>query len=184
MMRPDTETRPAASMPFIGQAEKLYAIATAVGGEHIAERIAAAKKLAVHPEAEPWIVLLFISSQTPPTGDEEEQERQKALHDREMASVAVVLEHLPQNVGSSILWAMTYLLNDEVRARWSEENVFIVTRISEHKSPPIREVARNALKQRLGLDHEWSAEAWRAAIAKRDRVGSVTKDPASRESVR
>lgn len=149
-------------------AEELYA--TTVGMRHKVGpvRTQAAKMLAVHPEAEPWLVLLFVSSQVVKTGDEDEQARQKALHQFDLGMVAVVLGNLPKDVSPSVLWALTYLLHEKGKGRWSEDTgVILLRRHTSHVSPPIRQLARKCLKDRLGADYERDVSAWRAAIMKR-----------------
>lgn len=90
------------------------------------------------------------------------------LHKFDLGMVAVVLGDLPKDVTPSVLWALTYLLNEQGKGRWSEDTgALFLKRHSEHSSPPIRQLARKFLKGRLGVDHEWDASAWRAAITKR-----------------
>lgn len=148
-------------------AENLYVTAIGLRHEKIAARRDAAKMLAKHPDGDPWIVLLFLSSQTAKPGDEYEQRRQKALHPFELGVVAAALDALPEDVGAPVLWAITFLLNDEERGQWCEERGFILTKKVLCGSRPIRELARNCLKVRIGVDHGWNASAWRVAITKR-----------------
>ena len=148
-------------------AKELYAIAAGVRHVKIPARAKAAKMLALHPEAEPWLVLLFVSSQVAKAGDEHEQKRQKEWHKFDLGIVAVALKHLPKDVSPSVLWALTYLLNEQGKGRWSEDTgVLFLKRHTSHVSLPIRQVTRKCLKDRLGVDHEWDASAWRAAIMK------------------
>jgi len=148
-------------------AEELYAIAVGMRHKKLPVRVTAAKMLSVHPEAEPWLVLLLVSSQTMKAGDEVEQERQRALHAFDLGIVAVVLEHLPKDISSSVLWALTYLLNEHDKGIWSEETGLVVKRKSDHVSLPIRQLARKCLKDHLGVDHGWDTLAWQGAIMKR-----------------
>jgi len=173
--RLDTDSVRAALKLPRASSEELYATATGMRHGKVPTRIEAAKTLAARPEAEPWIVLLFVSSQRAGTGSEAERKIQKDSHKFELGVVAVAFEHLPKDVGSSVLWAMTYLLNEAERGRWSEQPGFILTRESDHASPPIRELARRCLKDRLGVDHGWDASAWRVAITKRKVGGSVNE---------
>ena len=146
-------------------AEELYPRASGLGHEGLEARMKAARMLAKQQGAESWIVLLLLSSQTAPKGDEIEQERQKVLHPFELAVVAEAVKSLPKQTGPPVLWALTFLLNEEGRGRWSEKS--ILQRKSEHKSRPIRELARQHLKDRLGIDHGWDASAWRTSIVER-----------------
>lgn len=158
-------------------AEELYA--TAAGMRHVTGpvRAKAAEMLAVHPEAEPWLVLLFLSSQTPKAGDEEEQARQRGRHEFDLGIVAVALQHLPKDVSPSVLWALTYLLNEQGRGIWSEEaGLLVLKRKSSHSSPPIRQLARERLKDRLSVDHKWDRSEWQMAIMKKKTNKSAKVD--------
>lgn len=148
-------------------AEQLYLSAMPLGGHKLSARVRAVRALAKHPDSEPWLVLLFISSQTKPTGDDAERERQAALHCFELGIVAVAIDALPKHVDGPVLWSLTFLLREKERGRWSEEIGLVLTRKSSHVSRPIREIARACLKDRLGVDHEWDVSAWRTAITKR-----------------
>jgi hypothetical protein len=148
--------------------EHLYAVATGLKHDDMPARANAAEKLAEHPEGAPWISLLLVASQRAATGDADERARQELLHTFELGIVTVVLRHLPENVDASVLWAMTYLLDDEECGEWSTKTGTIVKKLSEHSGPPVRELARECLKDRLGVDHKWGAAAWREAIINRE----------------
>ncbi len=139
-------------------------MASRLSHRDLQDRVRAGRTLAKHPGAEPWLVLLFLSSQTVPTGDELEQARQRGLQPFELAVVAVTVEALPQDVPSSVLLSLTFLLNEQGHGIWAEKSGVILVRKSSHSSRPIRELARACLKDRLGVDHGWDGSAWRAAI--------------------
>lgn len=155
---------PVVTEPVGVSAQRLYADATGLQHQKLPDRVDAAKKLVQHPDGGPWVALLLVSSQKVPTGDEVEQERQAALRVFDLGVVAATLKAMPKHVDTEVLWALTYLLNETERGKWSEETDFILRRKSDHVSPPIREVARTCLKDRVGSDHNWDASAWRTAI--------------------
>ena len=113
----------------------------------------------------PWVVMLILSSQTSPVGDEDEQYRQVMRHPFELAVVAAVVDELPEEIDDSILLALTSLLHEEERGEWSEETGWGPLRtISDHRSQPIRTLARARLKDAFGVDHEWDVTAWQREI--------------------
>ena len=160
-------------------ARDLYAIASGLRHKNGPARARAARMLARHSEGGPWLVLLLLSSQTPPIGDEEEQLRQKDLHPSELGKVAVALDALPKDVDPAVLWAVTYLLNEKGEGIWAEKSGVILIRKSSHRSRPIRELARAVLKGRLGVDHGWDASAWRTVIANKTPGPAAASQPAS-----
>jgi len=145
-------------------AEGLYAQASGMNGETNDTRRWAARTLARNAEGGPWLVLLFLSSQTAATGDEDEQYRQRVKHTFELSVVFAAIDALPEDVSPEVLWALTFMLGDRERATWGEEKGVIVTVMSEHLSKPIREEARACLTKRVGVDYGWDASRWRSAI--------------------
>lgn len=166
----------ASTQPGMPSPEKLYAKAVGLSHEHAYTRVEAARALARHPDGGPWIAILLVSSQNAPVGDKEEQVRQAALKTFRLGIIAVALEAMPEDVDAEVLWALTYLLGDKERGRWSEEKGLIITRISSHISPPVRELARKCLKERLKKDHKWDVSAWRKAILRR-KAASTQPSP-------
>lgn len=154
--------RPGARLNPLGATADLYAKASGQDHERLDARMEAARLLVKQPDADPWIVLLLLSPQVPPKGDEIEQARQKDLHRFELAVVAPTIKSLPPETGPSVLWALTLLLDEIGRGSWSESSFFVDRNCG---SRPIREMARDYLKKRLGVDCGWEASAWRAAIA-------------------
>jgi len=148
--------------------ENLYSAALGMHNEYDPRSVEAAKMLAKHPDAEPWIVLLIVSSQTTKEG---------SRHTVALGLVAVVLKNLPENVDSSVLWSMTYLLDEKKEGVWPEEPGFIIARRVSCSSKPIRELTRDILKARLGVDHGWNAKAWQKTILNRTKDGNVNLKP-------
>jgi len=146
--------------------EELYLVASGLRPHMSPDRVRAARALARDPEAEPWLVLLFLSSQTAPTGDEDEEQRQRARHESDLGVVAVAVNALPKEVPPSVQLALTFLLTEQGQGRWSETSGTILLRMSDYSSRPIRELARAYLKDSLGVDCEWDTSAWREAITK------------------
>lgn len=167
---PPEERLALAAWPKRDTAQELYATTTGLRHKKLPARIEAARRLATHPGGGPWIALLLVSSQNATTGNEIEQERQADRREFDLGVVAVVLKALPQAVDAAVLWAMTYLLDEERRGRWSEEAGLIIKRKSDHTSAPIRELARGCLRDRVRGDHGWDASAWRVAILNREGV--------------
>ena len=94
-----------------------------------------------------------------------------------LGRVAVVLEALPRHVDAEVLRALTCLLQEERRGVWSEREGLIIRRISEHRSRPIRELARAELERRVEGDHGWDAGAWRKAIVRRELAEAGNEEP-------
>lgn len=159
-----TGTRQVRDSGLRSRAEDLYATASGMGGESYDTRREAARTLARSVEAEPWLVLLFLSSQTAPTGDEGEQYRQRARHTLELSVIFAAIEALPEDVSPVVLWALTFMLGEKEEARWSEEGVMATVVYSTNMSKPIREEVRARLAKRMGVDHGWDSSKWRRAI--------------------
>ena len=159
----------------------LYAKAAQAAGEKVSleVRMDAARRLVRSEQAEPWTALLLLSSQLRPTGTEMEQRRREGVLRRfELAVTAAAIYALPARTKASTLFALTELLVETNKGVWSEERwVLLVKRISEHRSPPIRELARDHLKARLGVDHGWDADAWRKAILEMAIAEQAGKTP-------
>ncbi len=158
----NTGTRQVRDYGLQSIAEGLYAQASGMGGEKNSTRRKAARQLARHEEGEPWLVLLFLSSQTAPTGDKDEQYRQRGMHSFELSVVFAAIEALPEDVSPEVLWALTFMFGDKESARWGDDDAVIV--MSEYISKPIREEARACLTKRIGVDYGWDASRWRRAI--------------------
>ena len=158
----NTGTRQVRDYGLRSIAAGLYAQASGVGGETNDTRRWAARTLASNAEGGPWLVLLFLSSQTAATGDEDEQYRQRARHTFELSVVFAAIEALPEDVSPEVLWALTFMLGDKESARWGDDDAVIV--MSEYLSKPIREEARACLTKRIGVDYGWDASRWRSAI--------------------
>jgi len=160
----NTGTRQVRDYGLRSIAAGLYAQASGVGGETNDTRRWAARTLARNAEGGPWLGLLFLSSQTAATGDEDEQYRQRVKHTFELSVVFAAIEALPEDVSPEVLWALTFMLGDRERATWGEEKGVIVTVMSDHLSKPIREEARACLTKRVGVDYGCDASRWRRAI--------------------
>lgn len=167
----------ASTQPDMASPEKLYAKAVGLSHEKLPTRVEAARALSRHQDGGPWIAILLVSSQNAPGGDKMEQERQASLKTFDLGVVAVALKAIPADVDTEVLWALTYLLDETERGRWSEETGLIMRRKSDHISPPIRELARTCLKGRVGSDHEWDASAWRTAILRLERPSTQPAAP-------
>ena len=173
----EKDTPPVVTKPVGTSAQRLYADATGLGHQKLPDRVDAAKRLVAHPDGGPWVALLLVSSQNVPTGDKMEQERQAALRTFDLGVVAVALKAMPKHIDTEVLWALTYLLNETERGKWSEETGIILRRKSDHSSPPIRELARTCLKDRDRSHHEWDATAWRTAILRLERPSTQPAAP-------
>ncbi len=156
----------------------LYAKAAGHVKVPLKTRMAAARRLVRSEQAEPWTALLILSSQLRPTGTQMEQRRKKGrLRNFELAVTVAAIYALPARTKSSTLFALTELLVETNKGVWSEKKGILVKRISEHRSPPIRELARDHLKARLGVDHGWDADAWRKAILEMTVAEQAGKTP-------
>lgn len=166
-----TRTKEIRDFGLRSTAEDLYATVSGMGGETLDTRREAARTLARSVEAEPWLVLLFLSSQAAPTGDEDEQYRQKVRRPFELSVIFAAIEALPEDVSPAVLWALTFLLDEKEEAIWSEDiRVIVTVGYSSCMSNPIREEVRACLTKRMGVDHGFDSSKWRRAI--RDGVAS------------
>jgi len=161
------------------RAMRLYAIGCGQYGEAMADRVDAVKALAQCPEGGAWVVLTLVSSQKRATGDSLERLRRESRRSLDLGLVAAMIQALPMDADAEVLWALTLLLDEKESGRWSEKTGRVMVKISEHNSAPIRELARDCLRERLGVDHGWNVGAWQRAIAASSRSGGVEKAPAS-----
>jgi hypothetical protein len=157
--------------------ELFYKIATGLKKAKSHVRVDAARKLAQCPNADPWIVLMLLSTQSPPpSGNSEEKERYVGMKSIRVGLATVLINALPKDCSSSILYALTYLLNDKTRGVWSDrEGNIIFYRQGSYGGEPLRKEARDCLIKCLDVDHKWDASAWQKEIAERSAVGAGGK---------
>jgi hypothetical protein len=156
--------------------EEYYKVAAGVKNSHCHQMVKAARKLARCPNAEPWIILMLLSTQEPSPSDIPEKESRRSGRKQFRVGIATILiKALPEDTSHAVLYALTYLLNDTTRGVWSERKVFfyIFIRQSSGYGDPLRSVARDCLNDCLGEDYGWDALAWRKCISTRadGRVG-------------
>lgn len=148
------------------EAAALFSKAKGQHPERLPERMDAARKLAAREDGQTWTVLLLSDARptATPSGDDVELSRARGLRPLELAVTAATIEQLPKQCGKPLLWALTLLLGEQGVGRWSGESGFVLVKRMEFQSAPIRDLARERLKKRLGVDQGYDAAAWQAAI--------------------
>lgn len=165
------------------KASTLFARACGLNNERLAKRMAAASSLASMKEGEPWVVLLILRYRDI-SPDESEGAIWPAYKPFELAVIYSAIKGLRSDAGLPLLWALCSLLEEKETALWSEERGFIIKRLGSYSSPPFRELVRNLLVQRLGVDREWNVSAWREAILEHRMSGNAESKPSSEASTR
>ena len=166
------------------------------GHFHLEARRSAAAALAEREKAEAWTVLLLLD-QTSRFAPELLGERYPmgflnfvgridfddsllfADHDRRV--VLSLLEGIPSNASSAVLWAVTCCLKEEMAGRYGY--VDILGGQVDAATPEIRQVARQALRRNTGEDWGYDIVKWRQAIERKHaprRREAVADSPAAR----
>ena len=150
----------------------------------VQERRAAAARLVRMQEGAVWAVNLLLGCAYP----EEVQARivrgepsRLAMDIGDRAVIASVLENIDPQANAALLWAATFHLSDTQAAEHAEEEqvhtrwggLVSDIRRSQNVTEPVRDLARGALKQALGVDHGYDPEAWRKEILKQ----AAAEDP-------
>ncbi len=151
-----------------GDAQTLFATAKGLHGERLEARIEAATKLAgMSGASQRWVAILLLDARLSlaPTGDEDADAIAKDLLRYELAITTALLRNLPATVDRDVLFAVTYLLNEEGRGKWGiTERVLFGVKHTTCLGPPIRELARKCFAERLGVDLGWDVVAWQKAV--------------------
>ena len=160
-----------AIVPYDPVIQELFTIAAGYSEDNIDKRVEAAETLTKCNDAEIWNNLLLMDTHInfKRYGHEDVDKEsfeilQDSLQPFELAVKAAVIRSLPKKPRDSTLWALTFLLEEEGHGRWFREEGFILKIHADYGSPPIREMARDCLKDSLGIDCEWDISAWRKAI--------------------
>ena len=142
----------------------LFFQAAGVQNASLAARVRAAKELGKNLEHEPWVILLLLSYQRQPIGNSPNAVIGQHLRTHDLGVVAVMVRAFPKDVPVSVLFALTLLLDETEQGRWCEEKGIFNSVRASCSSPPIREVVRQCLLQRVGFDCGWDKEAWQRRI--------------------
>jgi len=95
---------------------------------------------------------------------EEDPEVKEAADQLEVTLLADLLDSVPADADLPLLWAVTSRLSDNRYGRYSETRMMAR---GEAETPPIKDLAREALKRALGCDHEYDILEWRKEVVKR-----------------
>jgi hypothetical protein len=152
------------------EAEALFAKAMGHHDEPFPKRVSAARQLAERREAGRLIVEALLQVKRLRAAEGEDRRH----HYAELAVTYAILKSLPKDAPPEVLHAITELLDETESAQWTVEEGMVIGRVTECQSPPIREVAREYLKQRLPIDNGWDAEAWRKDIHRPTSLPSTT----------
>jgi hypothetical protein len=156
----------------------LFSIAAGYTGEKLNKRVETAEALTKQKNAEVWINLLLTDTYIDfnlygQVNVEKKyyEELRKTFLPFELAIKAAIIRSLLRKPKDSTLWALTSLLDEKEKGKWFREDGFIIKIHADCASPPIREMARDCLKDSLGIDCEWNISAWRMAILARAEEG-------------
>ena len=143
---------------------RLHSIVVGTAPAGMPERLNAARSLATRPDGEAWVcnVILWSVTDRDDLGETLGDRTPKAV---KRGIVAVMLSSCEFNASPAVLVSLTYLLSEEKCGRWSEKRwMGLFWRLSEHKSSPLREVAREILVKQTGKDYGFDAPAWRQEL--------------------
>jgi hypothetical protein len=145
----------------------LFERVRALSGRSPVARMEAASVLAKSEDGEAWAVIVVATDDS--LGDEISDGA--PAHTRQLrqefsqAVVSSILRRVDKQSGPALLWAVTERLSDNRTGTfYGEEGVFPFIRMIDGRTPPMRDLAREALVRALSVDLEYDCAAWRKVI--------------------
>lgn len=157
----------------VSETQELFKIASGVLRHWDSEsRVNAASRLAKRKEGEAWVIVMLLDEialynfevyKLPP---EQFERVRNTVAPPDRGVIGALLEHVPRSASPALLWAVTEWLEDSERGTYSKREGLppLLHRQIDLLTEPMRDLARNALKRALRVDHEYDKVAWRRAI--------------------
>lgn len=151
------------------ESDRLYAKARD-GQSNIHTRRVHARKLARQSHASGWVVWMLMAKDP---FQRQPGDQLGLMEQFDNSVLAALIDSLPADVPPEVALALTYQLENESNGRWCEQSfkwgVFVR---SMKGTPPLREIARDKLKEMTGKDFEYDVNQWREAILEKGSEGA------------